>query len=61
VYVRLAAQSYQNALKLNPKNAAARARLDALPNVSGAQPAAAQPSTATPAASGVGAKPAKRK
>ena len=61
VYVRLAAQSYQNALKLNPKNAAARARLDALPNVSGAQPAAAQPSTTTPAASGVGAKPAKRK
>lgn len=56
IYVRLAAQSYQSAIKLNPKNTAARARLDALPNVQGVRPAAAP---AKPAASGVNAKPAK--
>jgi len=63
IYVRLAAQSYQGALKLNPKNATARARLDALPDLPGVHPAAApaKPAgTALPAASGVGAKPAKR-
>lgn len=62
VYVRLAAQSYQSALKLNPKNATARARLDALPDLPGVHPAApADPATTTlPAASGVKAKPAKR-
>ena len=59
VYVRLAAQSYQNAIKLNPKNATARARLDALPDLPGVH-AAAKPSSAVPAASGVSAKPAKR-
>lgn len=62
IYVRLAAQSYQSALKLNPKNATARARLDALPNVPGVRPAAApaKPAAAVlPAASGVSAKPAK--
>lgn len=35
IYVRLAAQSYQSAIKLNPKNATARARLDALPDLPG--------------------------
>ncbi|WP_296224901.1 hypothetical protein [Ralstonia sp. UBA689] len=62
IYVRLAAQSYQSALKLNPKNATARARLDALPDVPGVRPAAApaKPAAAVlPAASGVSAKPAK--
>ena len=60
VYVRLAAQSYQSALKLNPKNAAARARLDALPDLPGVHPASKPASTTLPAASGVSAKPAKR-
>jgi len=62
VYVRLAAQSYQSAIKLNPKNATARARLDALPDLPGVHPAAAPAkpaATVLPAASGVGAKPAK--
>lgn len=56
IYVRLAAQSYQSAIKLNPKNATARARLDALPNVPGVRPVAAP---AKPAASGANARPAK--
>ncbi|MCO5398089.1 hypothetical protein [Ralstonia soli] len=56
IYVRLAAQSYQSAIKLNPKNTTARARLDALPNVQGVRPAAAP---AKPAASGANAKPTK--
>jgi tetratricopeptide (TPR) repeat protein len=60
VYVRLAAQSYQNAIKLNPKNAAARARLDALPDLPGVHPASKPVTTTLPAASGVNAKPAKR-
>ncbi|CAJ0879326.1 hypothetical protein R77569_03068 [Ralstonia mannitolilytica] len=59
IYVRLAAQSYQNAIKLNPKNANARARLDALPDLPGVHPAA-KPAAVLPAASGVTAKPAKR-
>ncbi len=61
IYVRLAAQSYQSAIKLNPKNATARARLDALPDLPGVRstnkPATVLP---VPAASGVSAKPAKR-
>jgi len=60
VYVRLAAQSYQNAIKLNPKNATARARLDALPDLPGVRPASKPAPTTLPAASGVSAKPAKR-
>lgn len=64
VYVRLAAQSYQGALKLNPKNTTARARLDALPNVPGVRPAPAPakptaPAVLVPAASNVSDKPAK--
>ncbi len=61
VYVRLAAQSYQNALKLSPKNAAVRARLDALPDLPGVHAAPpSKPAAEPPAASGVNAKPAKR-
>jgi len=60
VYVRLAAQSYQSAIKLNPKNATARARLDALPDLPGVHPATKPVTTTLPAASGVTAKPAKR-
>jgi tetratricopeptide (TPR) repeat protein len=59
VYVRLAAQSYQHALKLNPKNANARARLEALPDLPGMR-TAPKPAATLPAASGVSAQPAKR-
>lgn len=59
IYVRLAAQSYQSAIKLNPKNATARARLDALPDLPGVH-APVKPAAALPAASGVSTKPVKR-
>ncbi|AQW28975.1 tetratricopeptide repeat protein [Ralstonia syzygii subsp. celebesensis] len=60
IYVRLAAQSYQNALKLSPKNAAARARLEALPDLPGVRAAPSKPAAEPSAASGVSAKPVKR-
>ncbi|AST31757.2 tetratricopeptide repeat protein [Ralstonia solanacearum] len=60
IYVRLAAQSYQNALKLSPKNTAARARLDALPDLPGVHAAPSKPEAEPSAASGVKAKPVKR-
>ncbi|MDE2202768.1 MAG: hypothetical protein KGJ38_08575 [Burkholderiaceae bacterium] len=59
IYVRLAAQSYQNAIKLNPKNATARTRLEALPDLPGLR-AAPKPAATPPAASGVSPQPAKR-
>ncbi|MGD7278563.1 hypothetical protein ACQCQ7_24690, partial [Ralstonia pseudosolanacearum] len=60
IYVRLAAQSYQNALRLSPKHAAARARLDALPDLPGMRAVPSKPAAEPPAASGVNARPAKR-